>query len=35
MVIVVTHDERMVVGFDRTGWARAGRLLVSPAEVAA
>lgn len=34
-VIVVTHDERMIVGFDRLGRVQDGRLPVSPAEVAA
>jgi putative ABC transport system ATP-binding protein len=34
-VIVVTHDERMIAGFDRVGRVRDGRLLVSPAEAAA
>jgi putative ABC transport system ATP-binding protein len=34
-VVVVTHDERMIAGFDRIGRVEDGRLLVSPAEAAA
>ena len=34
-VIVVTHDERMIAGFDRIGRVQDGRLLVSPAAAAA
>jgi putative ABC transport system ATP-binding protein len=34
-VIVVTHDERMIAGFDRVGRVQDGRLLVSPAAAAA
>jgi putative ABC transport system ATP-binding protein len=34
-VIVVTHDERMIAGFDRVGRVHDGRLLVAPAAAAA
>ena len=34
-VIVVTHDERMIAGFDRVGRVQDGRLVVSPAVAAA
>ena len=34
-VIAVTHDERMIAGFDRIGRVQDGRLLVAPVEEAA
>jgi putative ABC transport system ATP-binding protein len=34
-VIVVTHDERMIAGFDRVGRVQDGRLLVAPGAAAA